>query len=110
MLAVLYPLVIESRVLIPVLPGDHEGGERGRVDGEEDDGEQRPDGRHEAGGEGARAVHVHGCLEQEGPHHPVRAEQRELVVGARARLEEIEGEYQTYRNSTIPSIYFESLA
>ena len=35
--------IIQSRELIPLLPGDHEGGQVGGVDGEEHHGEQRPD-------------------------------------------------------------------
>ena len=39
--------IIQSGELIPLLPGDHEGGQVGGVDGEEHHGEQRPDRRHE---------------------------------------------------------------
>ena len=35
-----------------LLSGDHEGGEVGGVDGEEDHGEQCPDARHEPAGRG----------------------------------------------------------
>ena len=34
--------IIQPRELVPLLPGDHEGGQVGGVDGEEHHGEQRP--------------------------------------------------------------------
>ena len=39
--------IIQPGELVPLLPGDHEGGQVGGVDGEENHGEQRPDRRHE---------------------------------------------------------------
>ena len=39
--------VVDTRELCPLLPGDHEGGEVGGVDGEEDQGEQRPHVSHQ---------------------------------------------------------------
>ena len=39
--------VVDARELSPLLPGDHEGGEVGGVDGEEHHREQRPDRGHE---------------------------------------------------------------
>ena len=38
--------VIQPGELVPLLPGDHEGGQVGCVDGEEHHGKQRPDRRH----------------------------------------------------------------
>ena len=81
-----YPLIIQPRVVIPILPGDHERRQRGCVDGEEHHGEEGPHRGHEPRREGPGAVHVDRGLEEEGPHHPVGAEQGKLVVGAGARL------------------------
>ena len=44
--------------VVPLLSGDHEGRQAGRVDGQEDDGEQGPDGGHEPGRERPWAVSV----------------------------------------------------
>ena len=81
-----YPCVVETPEVVPLLPGDHEGGKGGGVDGQKDDGEQGPDGGHKARSEGPRAVHIHWGLEEQGPHEPVRPEQRKLVVGPRGHL------------------------
>ena len=82
-----HPGVVNPTELVPLLPGDHEGGERGGVDGEEDDGEERPHRGHHARREGARALHAHRRLEQQRPHDPERPEEREAVVGRRRELE-----------------------
>ena len=39
--------IIQPGELVPLLPGDHEGGQVGGVDGEEHHGEQRPHWGHE---------------------------------------------------------------
>ena len=41
-----YPGVINPTELVPLLPGDHEGGQVGGVDGEEDHREESPDWGH----------------------------------------------------------------
>lgn len=44
------------------LPGDHEGGQVGRVDGQKDQGEHGPDVSHASGSVATGAVHVHSSL------------------------------------------------
>lgn len=80
------PCIVDPGVAVPLLPRDHEGGERGGVDGEEDDGEERPHRRHHARRERARALHADRRLEQQRPHDPQRPEQREAVVRRRREL------------------------
>ena len=79
-------MVVQPGVGVPLLPGDHEGGQRGRVDGQEDHGEQGPNGGHEAGRERPRAVHADRGLEEQGPDQPVGPEQGKLVVGIGRKL------------------------
>ena len=81
-----HPGVLDARVAVPLLPGDHECGEGGGVDGEEDDGEERPHRRHHARREGARALHADRRLEQQRPHDPERPEEGEAVVRSRREL------------------------
>ena len=63
-----------------LLPGDHEGGQVGGVDGEKDHREEGPDAGHEPGGEAPGAVHLDGSLEEDGPDKPVGSEEGELVL------------------------------
>jgi len=63
---------MNSNEVVPLFSGDHEGRQAGSVDGQEDDGEQGPDGGHETGGEGPRAVRVDGNLWVKGYNYHVR--------------------------------------
>jgi hypothetical protein len=38
-----YPGVVDALEVVPLLPGDHKGGQVGRVDGQEDHSKQSPD-------------------------------------------------------------------
>ena len=73
--------VVDAREVEILLPGYHEGGQVGRVDGEEDQGEESPDVGHEAGGDALGAVHVDGGLEEHHPDQPHCAHQREVALG-----------------------------
>ena len=73
--------VVDAREVEILLPGYHEGGQVGRVDGEEDQGEESPDVGHEAGGDALRAVHVDGGLEEHHPDQPHSAHQGEVALG-----------------------------
>ena len=53
-----HPRIVQPDEVVPLLSGDHEGRQAGRVDGQEDDGEQGPDGGHEPGRERPWAVSV----------------------------------------------------
>ena len=50
--------VVQPGEVVVLLPGDHEGGQVGGVDGEEDHGEESPDAGHEPGCEAPGTVHL----------------------------------------------------
>lgn len=60
--------VFEAGQIGELLPGDHEGGQVGRIDGQEYESEERPNVGHEAGRVTAREVHVDRGLEEHGPN------------------------------------------
>ena len=63
-------LVVQPGQVGELLAGDHERGQVGSVDGQEDEGEGGPDVGHESGRITARAVHVDGSLKEDRPHQP----------------------------------------
>ena len=80
-----YPRILDARKLVELLLGDHEGGQVGGVDGEEDHREESPDAGHEPGGESPGTVHLDGGLEEDCPDQPVGPEEGELVLLVTAR-------------------------
>ena len=74
------PGVLDPGEVEVFLPGDHEGGQVGGVDGEEDEGEQGPDIGHEPGGVALGTVNIHRGLEQDHPDQPQRPHKREVAL------------------------------
>ena len=62
--------VLHSGEVEELLPGDHEGGEVGSVDGEEDEGEESPDVGHQSGGVTLGTVHIDCSFEEDNPDQP----------------------------------------
>lgn len=79
-----YSIVVDASKVVEFFPGDHESGQVGSVNGEEDYREHCPHVGHEAGGEASGTVYVDGRLEEHSPHQPVGAEQGEPVRVRRA--------------------------
>ena len=77
--------VLQPGQVVVLLPGDHEGGQVGGVDGEEDHREEGPDAGHKPGGEAPGTVHLDGGLEEDCPDQPVGPEEGELVLLVTAR-------------------------
>lgn len=80
-----YARVLEAAEVVVVLLDDHEGGEVGGVGGEEHDGEEREHAGQELAREATRVRRVHRRAQQQRPHVPARAQQRERGRPACAR-------------------------
>lgn len=68
----LYLLIGESRHRVDVLFLDHEGGQVGRVRGQEDDSEEGPDQHHDLAGGSLGVFHGDRVVEDDAPQQPHR--------------------------------------
>lgn len=71
--------VSHSGKFMKLLSRDHERGQVGRVDGQEDYRKHGPDVGHKASSESTGRVYVHGGLEENCPDQPICAKERESV-------------------------------
>ena len=62
--------VLNSREIKELLPGDHEGGQVGRVDGEEDESKESPDICHQPGRVTLGTVNIDCSFEEDHPDQP----------------------------------------
>lgn len=67
---ILYLVVAQSRHLVHKLLLDHEGGQVSSVAGQEDDGEEGPNGHDELAGGAFGVLHGDGVVEDQTPEQP----------------------------------------